>query len=95
MSGRIEYTKDGVESAVDITGTHYSVMELLNAFWQHRFNQRVVVQWGVVKLTDCQKYFAFDRKTAIHLHNTRVGVRKTKIEREYGAGYVFCTYHDK
>ena len=95
MSGRIVFTKDNVETVVDITGTHYSVTELLNDFWERRFNQKVVVQWGVVKLTDCVKYFAFDLETAIHLHNTRVGVRKTAIEHEYGSGYVFCTYPDK
>lgn len=89
MSGRIVFTKDNVETVVDITGKHYSVMELLNDFWQHRFNQKVVVQWGVVSLTDCRKYFAFDKALAQEIHSEAIGARKTAIEHEYGSGYVF------
>ena len=92
MSGRVVFTKDGLETVVDITGNHYSVMELLNAFWQHRLNQKVVVQWGVVSLTDCRKYFAFDKALAQEIHSEAIGARKTAIEHEYGSGYVFYVF---
>ncbi len=92
MSGRIVFTKDGFETVTDIMGTHYSVMELLNSFWERRLNQKVVVQWGVVSLTDCRKYFAFDKALAQKIHSEAIGARKTAIEHEYGSSYVFYVF---